>query len=249
MGRPSGSEPPRTVEGLDRNATVRAHLPKVRYLARRLASRLPSDASLSVDDLISHGSIGLLEAFDHFDQRYGIKFSSYAEHRIRGAMLDALRRTDPLGRRQRALARQAEQARTELAHRHGRAPTASDVAERLGVALEQYFRVQEDLAVASKPSSSHHSTGLEVLEGLARESTSRTLARALDTLPARQRSIVELVYLKGMQGKDIAALMGLSKARISQLLSDARKRLKLAIEQQAREQGLSWWEAIGDPTR
>ncbi len=267
IGRPPSKKPPRTVEGLTRNETVRKHLPKVRYLAKRLVSRIPSDAAITVDDLISHGSIGLIEAFDHFEEQYGIKFSSFAEHRIRGAMLDALRKTDPLGRRQRSLARQAEQARALLTREQGAPPTATDVAERLGLALEDYFSVQRSVAASRtasldvredgrgagdappKPASRHHSSGMEVMDRLVQQDTSKLIGRALQTLPDRQRTMVELVYLKGMQSKDIAALMGLSKARVSQLLAQARQRLRIAIEREAREQGFNWWETIGEPTR
>ena len=182
-------------------------------------------------------------------------------------MLDALREADPLGRRQRSLARQAERAQAELANRTGQRPSAGAVAEQLGLRLEQYFRVQQSLAAVRKMSLEdrdladgtaegvggsaprHHTSGLEVMAGLAREDTSELIARALTNLPDRQRTIVELVYLKGMQGKDIATLMNLSKARVSQLLTKARHQLRRAIERESKEQGLSWRETVGTPTR
>ena len=95
---------PRRVEGMTRDEVCHRFQRKVILLARRLSERLPSDASMQFDDLVSCGAIGLLEAFDRFEPSRGIQFSTFAEYRIRGAMLDALRSSDTFSRRRRQLA-------------------------------------------------------------------------------------------------------------------------------------------------
>jgi len=234
----------------------------VRLLAHRIAVRLPSGATITRDDLISYGSIGLLEAFDHYQPSYGIRFGTYAEHRIRGAMLDALRAEDPLSRRQRTLARQIEEAARHLAHEEGGIPEPSAIAERLGLPLEVYYRAKESLT-ASQPLSlvetepSDDKPGLpraqlppasgseEVISDLLRKDTLRVIQRALAKLSPRRRQLAEYYYLRGLGLAQIGEIVGLSTSRVSQILKEARGALGESIKREARAQGLSWRETIG----
>jgi RNA polymerase sigma factor for flagellar operon FliA len=257
------SRAPRTVDGLDRNAIVSSYYGKVQYLAQRLARRIPSGASLAEDDLVSYGAIGLLEAFDRYSPAQDIKFGSYAEHRIRGAMLDALRAVDPLSRNQRSLVRRVEKARRSLARELGRDASDAEVGRRVGASVEQVRaaeRYQQAGATLSTDLAHDEDGGegtvlaiqlegsgeAEVLDALLREGTTTTITRALACIPERSRVIVERYYLQGHEGQAIAADLGISKARVSQLLSRARGSLRACIEGEAARQGLQWHQTIGE---
>ncbi len=256
------SRAPRTIDSLDRNAIVSAYYGKVQYLAGRLARRIPTGASITEEDLVSYGAIGLLEAFDRYTHTQGIKFGSYAEHRIQGAMLDALRTVDPLSRGQRSMVRRVEKARRGLARELGREANDTEVARRVGSSIDQvraadrYQRagapVNTDIGAEDDGSDRsayaiqlEGSGEAEVLDALLREGTHTAISRALAAIPERSRVIVERYYLQGHEGKAIAADMGISKARVSQLLSKARNSLRASIEDEAARQGLHWHQTVG----
>ena len=113
----------RRVENLTREEACYRFKSKVDLVARRVSDRLPRDAAVQLEDLMSWGAIGLLEAFDRFDESRGIKFSTYAEFRIRGAMYDALRTHDTFSRRRRLMARRVDQAQEACRRKQGREPT------------------------------------------------------------------------------------------------------------------------------
>ena len=121
------------VEGLNREEVTRHYQRKILLIARQVVDRLPPSVSMEFEDLVSYGAIGLLEAFDRFDEARGIQFSTFAEYRIRGAMLDALRGEDTFTRRRRQLARRVESATDALRRDLGRDPNPSEVADCLGI--------------------------------------------------------------------------------------------------------------------
>jgi RNA polymerase sigma factor for flagellar operon FliA len=256
--RPSGR---RTVDGLDRSGICKRYQGKVMYLARRLAERLPSDAGISVDDLASYGAIGLLEAFDHFDESLNIRFGTYAEYRIRGAMLDALRSMDSLSRRQRNMARQIEDATRKLQLDHGQPPAPEQVAEKLGMDIESYWKALEQAAPVSHMSLEDNdsskddggsdmlegrlaSTGEEVLVTLASRDARRMLETAIRALPERKRQCVMMYYGRDYSLAEIAEVYGVSVSRISQILSESRTALRKVLQEQIAKQDLDWREAI-----
>ena len=252
----------RTVDGLDRAGICKRYQGKVMYLARRLAERLPSDAGVTVDDLASYGAIGLLEAFDHFDESLNIRFGTYAEYRIRGAMLDALRSMDSLSRRQRNLARQIEDAQRKLQLDHGKPAAPEKVAEKLGMSMEAYWKAVEQAAPVSHMSledsdstkdgdkgsdmleGQFASSGEEVLVTLASRDARRMLEDAIRALPERKRQCVMMYYGRDFSLAEIAAVYGVSVSRISQILSEARKALRKVLQEQIASQDLDWREAI-----
>ena len=120
----------------DREAAIRQYAPLVKYVVGRLAIGLP--AILDYEDILSYGTIGLIEALDRFDGSKGVKFETYAISRIRGAIIDALRSLDRLPRSVRQKARRLEQIHTEFEREHGREPTDEEAAALMGLTLEQY---------------------------------------------------------------------------------------------------------------
>lgn len=232
------------------------------YLARRLAERLPSDAGITVDDLASYGAIGLLEAFDHFDESLNIRFGTYAEYRIRGAMLDALRSMDSLSRRQRNLARQIEDAQRKLQLEKGAPAAPEQVAEKLGMDIEDYWRAVEQAAPVSHMSLEDSdgpkdrdggsdmldgqlaSSGEEVLVSLASRDARRMLEAAIRALPERKRQCVMMYYGRDYSLAEIAAVYGVSVSRVSQILSESRTALRKVLQEQIAGQDLDWREAI-----
>lgn len=218
------------------------YLDKVSLVARRVHERLPPGAAIGVDDLAGWGAIGLLEAFDRFDATMGIKFSTFAEYRIRGAMVDALRNHDAFSRRRRQLARRLDASRTKLRNRLGDEPTAELMARDLEMSVEEFHRAEERVReINHVPLVSKDDDGrplLEVLEGEAKtageileiDEIKRLLASAIAELPERERHCVMMYYGKQMSGAECAAVFGVTVSRVSQILSAARKKLRKKLE-------------------
>src|SRR5258708_3704209 len=127
----------------ERERLIMEHLPQVRLIARRIHERLPE--SVSLDDLISTGVVGLISAIDHFDPSHNVKLKTYAEYKIRGAMLDSLRGLDWAPRQQRKRAKQIEAAIQSLEQRLHRAPTEEEIAAELGQTIAEYHEWLVDI--------------------------------------------------------------------------------------------------------
>src|SRR5437763_6249233 len=119
-----------------RELLIMEHLPQVRLIARRIQARLPE--SVSLDDLVSTGVIGLISAIDHFDPRHQVKLKTYAEYKIRGAILDSLRGLDWAPRQKRRQAKQIEAAIAVAEQKLQRTPDEEDIAEQLGIGIDEY---------------------------------------------------------------------------------------------------------------
>jgi|SRR5581483_3493277 len=125
---------------LDREQLILNHLPQVRLLATRLRKRCPHQVEL--DDLISAGTLGLIRAVDRFQSQRGYQLKTFAEHRIRGAMLDYLRQLDPLPRAVRSFVRRRDETSHAFETRFGRLPNADEMAMSLGIPLDKYRRLE-----------------------------------------------------------------------------------------------------------
>ncbi len=125
-----------TLSDEERHCLILKHLPQVRLLARRIHGRLPETVSL--DDLISTGIVGLISAIDRFDPSRHVQLGAYAEHKIRGRILDSLRRLDWAPRQQRQRAKQIQAAITAVEQRLHRAPTEQEIAAELNITVERY---------------------------------------------------------------------------------------------------------------
>ncbi len=210
-----------------RDALVRQHLPLVRRLAYDLSRRLP--ASVEVDELVSAGSLGLLQAIDRFEPSRGLAFSTFATPRIRGAMVDALRAASQAPRRVRARRRQVAAAEEWLTGKLGRAPRSQEVAQALAVDGGTYGRwVQEIAALEAVPLDlAEAERFLPVAEDQADEGPmSEALEAALSRLPARERQVLALYYFEELPQREIARVLGVTESRVSQIHTRAVERLR-----------------------
>ena len=244
-GRTGKLEGERRVDGLTRDEVCRKFRGRITLHARRLSERLPPDFEITAEDLASYGAIGLLEAFDRFDDGRAIQFSTFAEYRIRGAMMDALRQNDAFSRYRRQMSRRIEDAQSVLAAEHGRPANVEELCERLGVDLDTYWHMRTCTQPVSYVSifdgepdegdgedgrGLHEviagSPGDEPVRGLMGEDARVLLKAALKELPERKRQCVVLYYGRGMNLSEIAKVFDVSPSRISQILSGAREELR-----------------------
>jgi RNA polymerase sigma factor for flagellar operon FliA len=215
---------------------VTQHAPLVKRIAYHLMSRLPP--SVQADDLIQAGMIGLLEAARNYDPSQGASFETYAGIRIRGAMLDEIRRTDWTPRSVHRKARQVAEAVRTIENRHGRDARDSEVAELLGISLDEYHRIVQDASGCrmfsfEDPGSMGEDQDLkgleqpnEPLENLQHEDFQRCLAEAIAGLPERERLVMELYYDEELNLREIGEVLGVSESRVCQIHGQALIRLR-----------------------
>lgn len=222
---------------LDRNALIEAHLPQVRIIAERLLARLPP--SVDRDDLIGAGVLGLLDAVSRFDPVRGVVFRTYAEARIRGAMLDSLRNLDWAPRTLRQRARELETATRRLEQALGRAAEAEEICAEMQMPVAEYLTLLQDLrglSVAELESEDDEQIR-EIpddpeqlpLARYEREEIRDRLCAAIDHLPPRERQVIALYYHEELTMKEVGAVMGLTESRVSQIHTQAVIRLRGAL--------------------
>jgi len=223
-----------------RDAVLRQHLGLVYHVAQQLARARSNDVEL--DDLVSAGTLGLIDAFEHFDASRGLAFSTFAAPRIRGAMLDELRRLDRVPRSVRRKSRQIDGAATTLAGALGREPDHAELAGGLGIDLETLWRWQAEresthvVSLDRAPTGSDHShganewlagsTGNEVDESITLAQEANHLRDALLELPEQERTVLSLYYFEELKLNDIARVLEVSESRVSQIRSKAVQRLR-----------------------
>ncbi len=231
-----------------RNQLVEHFLPLVKYNAERIWQRLPDGVDL--DDLISAGVFGLMDAIDAFDLERGVKFETYCVPRIRGAMLDELRTMDWVPRLVRSKASRLEEARKALEARTGRPPRADEMAEALGVSLKELDQMVGDATAVSLVSlnkkwyetdSYKDVREIDILEDKkAEDPTHRLQNRDLMRLVTRglnrnERLIIILYYYEDMTMKEIGATLDLSESRVSQMHSSIVARLQAQLAKRRTE--------------
>src|SRR4051812_39097625 len=219
-----------------------AGIPFVEQLARRVAATMPH--SIDIGDLIQNGVIGLIDAANRFDESRGIKFETFAERRIRGAMIDALRKDAwPRGvRRQR---RELEAAREELRRELGHEPSLADLATKLGSDEKRLGRTivrikaiestsplasNDNLDESSLPEAMVPSEPERPDAAYERAETTNRVRAAIATLPPREQKVIGLYYYKEATMKEIGQEIGVNESRVSQLHARAIRRLKEALE-------------------
>jgi RNA polymerase sigma factor for flagellar operon FliA len=224
------------------NPRVVASIPFVEQLARRVASTMPH--SIDIGDLIQDGVIGLIDAAHRFDEGRGIKFETFAERRIRGAMIDALRKDAwPRGvRRQR---REIEAAREELRREHGCEPSLADLAAKIGSDEKRLGRTivrittiestsplsaNENLDESTLPQALIPSEPEQPDTAYERSETKDRVRAAIATLPPREQKVIGLYYYGEATMKQIGAEIGVNESRVSQLHARAIRRLRDALE-------------------
>lgn len=208
----------------DTEGMVKTYAPLVHRIAAHVGSRMP--ANVDLDDLIQEGMTGLLDAIQRYKPQPNQPFESYAATRIRGAIYDACRRDDWLPRHQRDKLDQLQQVSRELTQRQGRLPTEQEVAQALAVTLEDYHAIVDSL-VQVMPLDEVHEDMLpadpegDPMQQLASQQFAHRLAHALKQLPDKQQMVVALHYQEDLSYREIAAVMGLTAGRISQLHKEA----------------------------
>lgn len=211
----------------------------VKRIACHLAARLPS--SVEMDDLLQAGMIGLLEAAGNFDASRGASFDTYAGIRIRGAMLDEVRKLDWTPRSVHQKHRQVSEAMRDIEAEAGRPATGQEIAERIGVSLDEYFAILSDTAgcrLFSLDDSNDESglsrdvpedNGESPDQAVSRSQFREQLAAAIDRLPERERLVLSLYYEQELNLKEVGAVLGVTESRICQIHSQALIRLRSMI--------------------
>lgn len=208
----------------------------VKRIAYHLMSRLPP--SVQVEDMIQAGMVGLLEAARQYDAGQGATFETYAGIRIRGAMLDELRRYDWTPRSVHRKAREVAEAMRAIEARTGRDARDAEVAEHLGLSMEDYhqilrdaqccrvFSIEELTESGDSALESCADPSASPAEGLARAGFAEALADAIASLPERERMVVSLYYEEELNLKEIGEVLGVSESRVCQIQSQAMLRLR-----------------------
>lgn len=233
----------------ERERLILEHLPQVRLVARRIHERLPD--SVNLEDLISTGIIGLIAAIDGFDPARKAKLKTYAEYKVRGAILDSLRGLDWAPRRQRQHYKQIERAIGTAQQRLHTAPTEEEVAKELNLTIAEYHRWLVEIRGVNLGSleASSREEGRNLLEHIAgdqdqwpsrlAELSERQglLGEAMERIPRTERTVIDLHYRREMTLRQIAKIVNLSESRVSQLKSQAILRLRSYMEHCPVERG------------
>jgi RNA polymerase sigma factor for flagellar operon FliA len=236
VAQPSAHAP---LSEAERERKLLEHLPTVRYLARRIHERLPQHVEL--DDLVEAGVVGLIDAFNKFDHNKKVQFKSYAQFRIRGAILDSLRMLDWSPRELRRKGRAVQESIQTLIHRLQRQPTEQEVATELHLTLQTYQQLLGDLKgleigslhlertedsgeeeLASVPGSPTDCPLFRCLQGEQKE----RVTDAIEALPERERMVLTLYYFEELTMKEIGLALGVVESRVSQIHSSAVNRLR-----------------------
>jgi RNA polymerase sigma factor for flagellar operon FliA len=232
-----------------RDKLILAYSPLVKYVAGRMSSGLP--AHIEEEDLVSYGLLGLIGALERFDLSRNIKFETYAVTRIKGAIIDELRALDWVPRSVRSWARKVEAAVTQLENHLARAPTDEETAEKLGIGVDEYLDILNQISCASIVALDEFwdssGTGqdnkvnlIDTLEDSDAPDPSRayrvqvikeTLAGAIERLPERERIVIGLYYYEGLTLKEIGEVLGVTESRVSQLHTKAVLRLRGRIKE------------------
>lgn len=229
------------VSDKEANEMVVKHAPLVKRIAYHLMARLPS--SVVVDDLIQAGMVGLLEAARNYRPDLGASFETYSGIRIRGAMLDELRRNDWAPKSVHRKNRELTKAMRDIEARTGRDARDDEVAKEMGITLDEYYKILQD-------SSNARIYGFEELgvdedaielgltdrsngpfENMSSERFKGNLAEAIAGLPEREKMVVTLYYDSELNLREIGSVLGVSESRISQLLSQAMIRLRARMKE------------------
>ncbi len=227
----------------DRDQVILEHLPLVRVIAVRVHANLP--VYVELEDLVHAGVLGLIDAVAKYNPSKEVAFSSYAKHRIKGAILDSLRQLDWASRDLRRRQRQADVAAHELTAELKRLPTEEELASRMGIEVEHWRRLAVEMHNSGVISASSRTGDQEDLPApdfpakpetrpdtiCVRSQMRSVLTTAIKTLPERYQRVVMLYYSGEMTMKEIGGLMGINESRVSQIHKAALERMAAALEQ------------------
>jgi RNA polymerase sigma factor for flagellar operon FliA len=230
----------------ERDELILEHLPQIKYIAQRISTKLPSHVELN--DLVSAGILGLLDAIEKFDPNRGVKFKTYAELRIKGAILDSLRNLDWAPRSLRKKSKDLERVYRELEQRLGRPATDKEVSEAMEIPLQEFYELLDQIKGLNLGS-------FQELSGQEEDKNSEPLVKyvpdaphldpffvfhkteikgilsgAIDALPKKERLVVSLYYFDEMTMKEIGKVLSVNESRVSQLHTKAMLRLRTKLK-------------------
>jgi len=236
----SGAKPWETFDARDRQEIVRHYAPKIKIVASRLKAKLPR--SVELGELLSAGAMGLIEALGRFKPERGIKFETYAEARIKGAMLDDLRRMDWFSRGQRHRVRTLEEAMRRLEHENGATPTLEMLTKATGLserevsegleALQNQLCLSLDAVTENISSYQKNPLDNEPYKSTEFKELVERLASLIDDLTPREKLVLSLYYGEELNMRETSEVMGITEGRVSQLHSQALSRLRQKFKAQ-----------------
>jgi RNA polymerase sigma factor for flagellar operon FliA len=232
------------MDDVERERLILEHLSQVRLIARRIQERLPENISL--DDLVSTGVIGLISAIDNFDPAHNVKLKTYAEYKIRGAILDSLRGLDWAPRQKRRKSKQIESAIAAAEQVLQRSPSEDEIAAQLGISLDEYHEWLVEIRGLNIASIEYagNDQGKDLLHYIAesddnlpstlleRSELERLLAERIQEIPKIEQTVLSLYYHEDLTLREIAEVVNLHESRISQLKSQAILRLRTHLSAQ-----------------
>ena len=239
-----------------RNKVILEHLPQIKYIAQRISRRLPPEVQL--DDLISAGVIGLLDAYAKFDQKKGVQFKTYAEIRIRGEILDSLRGLDWAPRSLRSRSKEIEQAYSELEQRFQRPAKDEEVARWLKIDLDTFHSLLDQLNGLTIGHFQQFSTDEErfdednvpvmysnnsqaesPFDSMQKREMRDILTDIIEQLPEREQLILSLYYHEELTMKEIGQVLGVNESRVSQLHTRTMLRMRARLHARLRKESRS----------
>lgn len=236
-------------ETQSRDEIIEHYLPLVRYLAQHIGAKLP--AHVDIEDLVHAGVIGLIDAVDKFESSRGIKFRTYADFRIRGAILDSLRSLDWVPRSVRKQKKQMERVSSRLEQELGRQASDEELSAELGLDMAEYHKMLDMLKSVSLGKfielSNSDAMGSDESDAtiafivddsaddpyteLQKNELIDMVAETLGRLPEKERLVVNMYYFDELTMKEIGSVLGITESRVSQLHTKAMKRLRMSLNQ------------------
>jgi RNA polymerase sigma factor for flagellar operon FliA len=227
-----------------RNQVIMDYAPLIKYIAQKIAARLPSNIDL--DDLFSAGVIGLMDAIDKYDPSRDNKFKTYAEFRIRGAILDELRNQDWVPRSVRETNKKEERARYELEQKFGRPPTDKETAAHLEISLEEFHeksgRTRVSMLSLEELGGVHSGDKKSLLECLENPNSKNPftmlkakgvrdiILKTVEELPEKQKLVLSLYYYEDLNLKEIGRILDVTESRVSQLHTQAVQKMRAKLK-------------------
>ncbi|CAN5417024.1 RNA polymerase sigma factor FliA [soil metagenome] len=223
-----------------RDQLIMTHLPKVKYIADRIAAKLPP--SVERDDLYGAGVVGLIDAVERYDVTRGVAFTTFAEMRVRGAILDNLRAFDWASRTTRRRAREVQTAYSKLEQELGRSVSESEVAVKMNIPIAELRETLQDirgLRVTNLEDRNEETgltisdmisdTGISPFDELGKIEYRSLLVNGIEKLPERERQVIALYYVEELTMKEIGEVLGVTESRVSQMRTQAIARLRTSV--------------------
>ncbi len=228
-----------------RDELILEHMPQIKYIAHRISAKLPSHVELN--DLVSAGVLGLLDAVEKFDPTRGVKFKTYAELRVKGAILDSLRNLDWAPRSLRKRSKDLEKVYKELEQRLGRPASDKEVCDELAISLEEFYELVDQIKglnlgsfheMASQEDDRNSEPLIKYIPDAPqmdpffvfhKSEIRNMLGGAIDALPKKERLVVSLYYFDELTMKEIGKVLGVNESRVSQLHTKAMLRLRTKL--------------------